>query len=97
MRNLKKMKNNKNINIKSKEIILSAFVLFSVFLIFIPTNVYANEINITSIGLEETTILTLKNDSTDSINTLRIWLQEDFNFESFKTEKGWMGRKIKPE
>ena len=87
------MKNNKNINIKSKEIILSAFVLFSVFLIFIPTNVYANEINITSIGLEETTILTLKNDSTDSINTLRIWLQEDFNFESFKTEKGWMGEK----
>jgi len=85
------MKN--NINIKSKGIILSTFVLFSVLLIFIPTNVYGNEIDITNIGLEETTIIKLKNNSNEDINSLRIWLQEDFNFESFKTESGWIGEK----
>jgi hypothetical protein len=89
--------NNKNININSKGIILSTFVLFSVLLIFIPTNVYADEISITGVGLEETTILTLKNDSTYNINTLRIWLQGDFNFESFKTENGWVGEKNQAE
>ena len=87
------MNNSKNINIKSKGIILSTFVLFSVLLIFIPTNVYANEIDITNIGLEETTIITLKNNSNEDVNSLRIWLQEDFNFESFKTESGWIGEK----
>ena len=87
------MKNSKNINIKSKGIILSTFVLFSVLLIFIPTNVYGNEIDITNIGLEETTIITLKNNSDEDVNSLRIWLQEDFNFESFKTENGWVGEK----
>jgi len=87
------MNNSKNINIKSKGIILSAFVLFSVLLIFIPTNVYADEIDITNIGLEETTIITLKNNSNEDVNSLRIWLQEDFNFESFKTENGWVGEK----
>jgi len=54
------MNNSKNINIKSKGIILSAFVLFSVLLIFIPTNVYADEIDITNIGLEETNFLSDK-------------------------------------
>ena len=87
------MKNNKNINMKSKGIILSTFVLFSVLLIFIPTNVYANEIDITNIGLEETTIIILKNNSDEDVNSLRIWLQEDFNFKSFKTESGWIGEK----
>jgi len=80
------MNNSKNINIKSKGIILSTFVLFSVLLIFIPTNVYANEIDITNIGLEETTIIILKNNSDEDVNSLRIWLQEDFNFKSFKTD-----------
>ncbi len=87
------MNNSKNINIKSKGIILSTFVLFSVLLIFIPTNVYANEIDITNIGLEETTIITLKNNSNEDVNSLRIWLQEDFNFKSFKTESGWIGER----
>ena len=91
------MKKNKNININSKGIVLSTFVLFSVLLIFIPTNVYADEISITSIGLEQTTILTLKNNSNEDVNSLRIWLQEGFNFESFKTESGWIGEKNQAE
>ena len=91
------MKKNKNININSKGIVLSTFVLFSVLLIFIPTNVYADEISITSIGLEQTTILTLKNNSNEDVNSLRIWLQDGFNFESFKTENGWIGEKNQAE
>ncbi len=86
---------NEHIMTKSskKGVFLAIVILFSVFLILIPSNGYATEINITSIGLEETTIITLKNDSTQEIKTFRIWLQEDVNFKSFKTEKGWTGEK----
>jgi hypothetical protein len=33
------------------------------------------------------------NDSDKEVNSLRIWLGSDFNFKSFKTEKGWVGEK----
>ena len=89
-----KIENKNNVSVPHKrKIILATIILFSVSLILIPSNVYANEISIASIGLEESTIITLTNDSTQDIKTLRIWLQEDFNFESFKTEKGWIGEK----
>ena len=35
----------------------------------------------------------MTNDSDKEIKTLRIWLGSDFNFKSFKTEKGWIGEK----
>jgi hypothetical protein len=43
--------------------------------------------------LEETTMIELTNNSNKEVNTLRIWLGNDFNFKSFKTEKGWVGEK----
>jgi hypothetical protein len=72
---------------------LSVVLLFSLVLIILPSNVYGEEISITSIALEETSLLELTNDSTKDVNTLRIWLGSDFNFKSFKTEKGWVGEK----
>ena len=88
-------RNKTNIMNKSlrKGIVLTTVMLFSVFLILIPPNTYAEEINVKSIGLDETTIITLTNESEKNVKSFRIWLGADFNFESFKTEKGWVGEK----
>jgi len=77
----------------TRGVFLSMVLLFSLVLITLPSNVYGEEISISSIALEETSVLELTNDSTVDVNTLRIWLGSDFNFKSFKTEKGWTGEK----
>ncbi|MDC0883769.1 hypothetical protein PL987_01610, partial [Nitrosopumilus sp.] len=76
-----------------RETSISAIVLFSIFLILIPSQVYADEINVVSIGIDETAIITVTNNSDEEIETFRVWLGEEFNFKSFKTEKGWTGEK----
>ena len=73
-------------------IFLSTVLLFSITLISIP-NAFAEDITANSIGLDETVIVEFTNDSNEEINTFRIWLGSDFNFKSFKTEKGWVGEK----
>ena len=35
----------------------------------------------------------ITNESIKDIKTIRVWLSQDVNFESFKTEKGWVGEK----
>ncbi len=74
-------------------IFLGIVMLLSVTLVMLPPSVYADEISVTSIALEETSLLELTNDSTEEVNTLRIWLGTDFNFKSFKTQEGWTGEK----
>ena len=74
-------------------IFLSIALLLSLVLIEFPSNTYAEEINVKSFALEETTIIELTNDSNEEINTFRIWVASDFSFKSFKTEKGWIGEK----
>jgi hypothetical protein len=84
----------KNMNKSSaRGIFLSVALLLSVALFTIPSNVYGEEIIVKSIALEETTILELTNNSDENVSSLRIWLGSDFNFKSFKTEKGWVGEK----
>ena len=101
------MKNNKlekacNINMKKtnimnesskKGIFLSVIVLFSLSLILTPVNGYAEEINVKSTGLDKTTIITVTNDGVKKVEIFKIWLSQDVNFQSFKTEKGWVGEK----
>ena len=77
----------------TKGILLSIIILFSITLITIPINVYAEEVNVKSFSLEETTIITVENNSKEDVNTFRIWLGNDFTFQSFKTENGWVGEK----
>jgi len=77
----------------SRGIFLSIALLLSLVLIEFPSNAYAEEINVKSFALEETTIIELTNDSNEEINTFRIWVGSDFSFKSFKTEKGWIGEK----
>jgi hypothetical protein len=77
----------------NKEISISIIILFSISLILIPSEVYADEIKVTSVGLDETAIITATNNSENEIKSFRVWLGEEFNFKSFKTEKGWTGEK----
>jgi hypothetical protein len=72
---------------------ISIIILFSISLILIPLEVYADEVNVVSTGLDETAIITATNNSDNEIKTFRVWLGDDFNFKSFKTEKGWTGEK----
>jgi hypothetical protein len=81
---------NKSIN---RKISISIIILFSISLMLIPSEVYADEVNVVSIGLDETAIITATNNSNNEIKTFRVWLGDDFNFKSFKTEKGWTGEK----
>ena len=88
---MKKMSNMKKFG--NKGILLSTIILFSISIILIPSSVYAQEINVKSMGVEKTSIITFTNDGTKDIKTFRIWLSQDAKFESFKTEKGWIGEK----
>ena len=88
---MKKMANIKK-SITSS-IVLSVVILFSVSIIFMPSNGYAEEISVKSMGVEKTSIITFTNDGNQDVKTFRIWLSQDANFESFKTEKGWIGEK----
>ena len=88
------MKNQNSTNKSSmRGISISILVLFSISLILIPSEGYAEEIDVVSNGLDETAIITVANNSDKEINTFRVWLGGEFNFESFKTEKGWTGEK----
>jgi len=77
----------------TSSILVSIIILFSVSIIFMPSNGYAEEISVKSMGVEKTSIITFTNDGTQDVKTFRIWLSQDANFESFKTEKGWIGEK----
>ena len=77
----------------TKGIFLSIALLFSVSLIIIQPNVYAEGIDVESFSLEETTVISIENNSNEEISTIRIWLGSDFSFKSFKTEKSWVGEK----
>ncbi len=74
-------------------IFLSITLLFSIMLLAIPSNVYAEEVSAKSFAFEETTIIEITNDSNEQVNSFRIWLGGDLSFKSFKTEKGWVGEK----
>jgi len=87
------MKKINNWNKSTNGIILSVIVVFSISIMLIPPNVYAEEIIVKSSGVEKTSIITFTNDGTKDVKTFRIWLSQDANFESFKTEKGWIGEK----
>ncbi len=74
-------------------IFLSMILLLSIVIISIPSDAHADKINVKSVALEETTIMTITNESNEEIKTIRIWLGSDFSFKSFKTEKEWKGEK----
>ncbi len=77
----------------TRGILISSIILFSIILVIIPSDAYAAEINVKSVAFEETAIIQVTNNSKENINTFKIWAGSDYNFKSFKTEKGWIGEK----
>ncbi len=75
-------------------IFLSLILIFSLSVVLIPINAYAaDDIVVESVVFEKSTIIELINDGKEEVNSFRIWLGSDYNFESFKTENGWVGEK----
>ena len=74
-------------------ICLSITLLVSIGLIIVPSNAYAEGIVVQSFVLDKTAIIEAVNNSDEDIDSVRIWLGNEINFKSFKTEEGWLGEK----
>ena len=74
---------------------ISSLVLISTLsVISIPISAYAeNQVIAESASFEKSTIIEFINDGRTEVDSFRIWLGSNFNFESFKTEGGWTGDK----
>lgn len=79
----------------AKWIFLSFVFVIAMFTIFSINEVGAEEklVEAKSIGFEETTIIEFENNGKSEIQSFRMWLGKDNSFKSFKTEKGWTGKK----
>ncbi len=79
----------------SLTVIFSVFLISTVIIVASAQNSFAEEVVATNIGFEDSTILELKNSRGNivSIDSVRIWLGDENEFSSFKTEQGWMGKK----
>jgi hypothetical protein len=74
--------------------LLSLILIFSLSIFVSPLYSYAEgEISVKSTSFEKSTIIEFTNEGNREINSFRIWLSSEFNFESFKTESGWTGEK----
>ena len=75
-------------------VLFSLLLISSIILVSNFESSFADDVVATSIGFEDSVILELKNSrgSTDNIDSVRIWLNGDNEFKSFKTEQGWMGK-----
>ncbi len=84
-----------NMHFLKRQIILSLILITSIFTLTTIPELYGQTQLVTakSIGFEETTIIEFENNDASEIDTFRIWLGSDFNFKSFKTERGWTGEK----
>ena len=76
-------------------VLFSLLLISSIIIVSSLENSYADEIIATSTGFENSTILELKNSRGNlaSIDSVRIWVSEENEFKSFKTEKDWLGMK----
>ena len=73
---------------------LPLILVFTLLVISTPLYSYAEgTVNVESTSFEKSTIIEFTNDGTKEIHSFRIWLSSDFNFDSFKTESGWIGEK----
>ena len=75
-------------------ILFSVVLVSSIILLSSFENSFADEVIAESIGFENSAILELKNSRGNiaNIDSVRIWLSEENEFKSFKTEQGWMVR-----
>jgi len=73
---------------------LSLILVFTLSVILLPFYSYAEgTVIVESTSFEKSTIIEVTNDGAKEIHSFRIWLSSEFNFDSFKTESGWVGEK----
>ena len=73
---------------------LSLILVFALSVILSPLFSYAEGVvTVESTSFEKSSIIEVTNDGTKEIHSFRIWLSSEFNFDSFKTESGWVGEK----
>jgi len=72
----------------------SLLLVFSIFTLFLITEVNAEEgISVNPTGYENTIVVEFENNSDSKIKTVRMWAGGEITFESFKSEPGWGGGK----
>jgi len=84
---------NQMLNPTLKGIFLALILTSSTIVAGMPSIYAAESVDAKSTAFEETTIIEFENTGDTPINTFRMWLGSDFNFKSFKTERGWTGEK----
>jgi len=81
----------------TKGLFLATLFIAVTFSLVTFTSIHAAEdtITATSSTYDGTTIIEYQNvkDSGLNVDSIRVWLDKDVNFKSFKTEKGWIGKK----
>lgn len=81
----------------TKGLFLATLFIAVIFSLVTFTSIHAAEdtITATSSTYDGTTIIEYQNpkDSGLNVDSIRVWLDRDVNFKSFKTEKGWVGKK----
>ena len=86
-----------NMRVYSKYVILSSMILLlSIFTIFSISEVQAAEnVFVNAKSFENTMIIEFKNEegNTANIKTIRMWLDTDNSFKTFKSEPGWSAAK----
>ena len=83
-------------NVFTKGSLITSFLVLTIFLFSVfPVEAAEESITAKSTSYGGTTIIEFKNqeDGNSKIESIRMWLSEDINFKSFKTEKGWIGKK----
>jgi len=75
-------------------LLFSLLIISSIILVSSFESSFSEEVIATSIGFENSIILELKNSRGNVVNidTVRIWVGDNNEFKSFKTEQGWMGK-----
>ncbi len=81
----------------TKGLFLATLFIAVTFSLVTFTSIHAAEdtITATSSTYDGTTIIEYQNakDSGLDVDSIKVWLDKDVNFKSFKTEKGWVGKK----
>src|SRR3989338_4454328 len=78
----------------ARRVFLAVMLLFVCTIFFnIDSFAQENSVSSNSVAFEDTTIIGFENNDSVEIETIRMWLDSDFTFKSFKTEKSWIGEK----
>ena len=103
-----KIANKDYLNIKNKNNRIKQMQILSLLIILLTISIITSIISLPNLAYAENLIVTSEDNNDNfitinflnsmknnfSINSIQIWVDEDDNLQSFKTEKGWSGKRI---